>query len=118
MGLCYYLLGKTYRAQGELHKAISSYLECIPLKQHKFGANSLECAVIHNELGEAYGKVEDFDMAIESIVQALQIRKKELGNNSIEYGDSVFNLASEFRVFSFHFCPLNNSLSLRVLLSM
>lgn len=112
MGLCYYLLGKTYRAQGELQNAISSYLECIPLKLNKFGANSLECAIIHNELGEAYGKVEDFDKAIESLVQALQIRKKELGNNSIEYGDSVFNLASEYKVFCFHFCPLNNSLSL------
>ena len=93
LGLCYFLLGKTYRAQSEFHNSISSYLECIQLKQTKFGANSLECAVVHNELGEAYGKVKDFCKAIESLVQALKIRKHELGNNSIEYGDSVFNLA-------------------------
>ena len=98
MGLCYFLLGKTYRAQSEFHRAISSYSECLPLKKNKFGANSIECAVVHNELGEAYGKVNDWEKAIESLVAALKIRKKELGGNSIDYACSIFNLASEYNM--------------------
>jgi hypothetical protein len=50
-------------------------------------------------LGEAFRKVGNFDKAIESLVEALKIRKTELGNNSLDYGHSVFNLASEFDFF-------------------
>lgn len=109
MGLCYFLLGKTYRVRSEFHKAISYFLECIQLKQNKFGANSLECAVVYNELGEVYGKVSDFDKAIESLVQALKIRKNELGNDSIDYGYSVFNLAREYCTSWFITCFTKNS---------
>ena len=101
MELCYFLLGKTYRAQSEFHRAISSYSECLPLKQNKFGADSIECAVVHNELGEAYGKVNDWVKAIESLVASIKIRKKELGGDSVDYAYSVFNLASEYTMSRF-----------------
>ena len=88
-GLCHYLLGVTYFARGDFPKAIASYLESIDKKQLKFGRNSLQCATLYNDLGRAYGKVNEFDKAIDYIIQALRIRKTELGNNSLDYGHSV-----------------------------
>ena len=99
LGSCHYLLATTYLARDEYEKAISSYVECLTIKQNKFGRKSLECAAVHNDLGEAFRKVGNFDKAIESLVEALKIRKTELGNNSLDYGHSVFNLASEFNFF-------------------
>jgi len=99
LGSCHYLLATTYLARDEYEKAISSYVKCLTIKQNKFGHKSLECAAVHNDLGEAFRKVGNFDKAIESLVEALKIRKTELGNNSLDYGHSVFNLASEFDVF-------------------
>ena len=63
------------------------------MKKNEFGEDSLECASVHNALGESYRKVEDFDQALQFLVQALRVRKTELGNNSLDYGHSVFNLA-------------------------
>jgi tetratricopeptide (TPR) repeat protein len=100
LGLCLYLLATTYLARNEYKKAISSYVECLTIRQQKFGFNSLECAAVHNDLGDAYRKVSDFDKAIESLVEAIKIRKTGLGNNSLDYGHSVLNLASECNVVS------------------
>jgi tetratricopeptide (TPR) repeat protein len=105
LGLCRYLLATTYLARDECQKAISSYMACLTIRQQKFGHNSLECAVVHNDLGDAYRKVGDFDKAIESLVEALKIRKTGLGNNSLDYGHSVFNLASEFNLEPPRACP-------------
>ena len=96
LGSCHYLRGQTYFARREFKEAIGSYLECLGTKQKEFGRDSLECATVYNDLGEAYGKIEDYDNALEALVQALKVRKTELGNNAVDYGHSVFSLASEF----------------------
>ena len=108
LGSCHYLLGATYFAREDFQNAIASYLECMKRKQIKFGDSSLECATVYNDLGKAYGKVSESDKAIESLVHALRIRKTELGNNSLDYGNSVFNLASEF---SSSFCLIFRCIS-------
>lgn len=95
LSTCNYLLGATHLARGEFDKAISSYAECMELRRKKFGPNSLECADVSNELGKAYGEARDFDKAIASLIDALRIRKTELGNDDLDYGHSVYNLASK-----------------------
>ena len=93
LGLCHYFLATTHFAREDYQKAISSYGECLTIRQNKFGLKSLECAAVYNDLGAAFGKVGDFDKAIESLVEALKIRKTELGKNSLDCGHSVYNLA-------------------------
>lgn len=93
LGLCHYLLATTHFAREDYQKAISSYGECLTIRQNKFGLKSLECAAVYNDLGAAFGKVGDFDKATESLVEALKIRKTELGKNSLDCGHSVYNLA-------------------------
>lgn len=136
LGLCHHLLSSTYLARGNYEKAVESSLESLKWKRDEFGHNSLECASVHNNLGKAYGKLNEFDKAIESLVEgklsryqelpvllyylvaqskshmvssvlALRIRKIELGNDSLEYGDTVLSLAELHVAMGKHSQALN-----------
>jgi tetratricopeptide (TPR) repeat protein len=64
-----HLLGITYLERGDYEKAISTSLAALKMMKMELNQDSLECADIYNNLGKAYGRLNNYDKAIESLVE-------------------------------------------------
>jgi tetratricopeptide (TPR) repeat protein len=83
--------------QGNWSDALSCWESALQVREQVLGADHLDVANIHNNIGIALGKLNRFEAAIEHLDQALAIRTARYGERHAEVAATLHNTGNVYQ---------------------